>query len=508
MVETQIMVTTTTLAAPDPALLAQIRSARSLPSPPAVAVRLIELGEDPDVGLDQLIEVLRADPALTARLLRLANSPLYARRRRAETLHQAVVLLGMDAVFTAALSLTLVGDREALGTSSLSFRDQWSRSVHAAVAAQLLARRCGGATPGDAFLAGLVQDIGVLALGRVVPDLYDRLTSRSVHEDLVACELDGVGIDHAAAGAILLEEWRLPGHIVDAVARSHVGGNASAARDRLPNLVAVGALIADAVRGEQEKLLAASGAASSLLGLDTTEFGSVMDEIVLTIPDLAPMLEAEVPSPEVLTDLAADAMVARQVRRHGELTRLQEDLVGLTEVTRQLELASRTDSLTGLINRRHLDAVIEREFTHAQRSGDWLTLMFVDLDDFKSVNDECGHQAGDLVIQWAADRLTWTLRADDIVGRYGGDEFVVVLPSTDPDRADVVARRLCDSFSSTVVELGPGHFHRQSITIGIAVLRSGSAIATAGELLQVADLALIDAKRSDKGGFRTHAVVR
>jgi len=120
----------------DPALLARIRSARALPSPPAVTARLIELGENPDVGLDVIINVLQTDAALCARLLRLANSPLYARRRRTENLRQAVTLLGVDAVLTAALSLTLLGDRAGPGSMPLAFgRNRWKRSVHAAVCA-------------------------------------------------------------------------------------------------------------------------------------------------------------------------------------------------------------------------------------------------------------------------------------------------------------------------------------------------------------------------------------
>ena len=199
-------------------LSARLRSASNLPSPPAVAARLIDVADDPDLSMTKVVEILRIDPALTAKLLRLANSPLYARRRHIETLQQAVTLLGLDTVMTAALSLTLLSDTTA--QSADVFRRQWSRSVYAAVSAQALAAHCPHVPAPDAFLAALLQDVGILALARLEPTLYADLVDTD-HDALTAREHSVLGVDHAEAGAELLACWNLPSHVVGAVRQSH-----------------------------------------------------------------------------------------------------------------------------------------------------------------------------------------------------------------------------------------------------------------------------------------------
>jgi diguanylate cyclase (GGDEF)-like protein len=108
---------------------------------------------------------------------------------------------------------------------------------------------------------------------------------------------------------------------------------------------------------------------------------------------------------------------------------------------------SRLDPLTGLLNRRALEEELERAVARANRSGMPLGLMFIDLDDFKVVNDTWGHTAGDSVLREAAARIKALTRDVDSVARYGGDEFVLIFEALeDPSGAEVVGRRILDGF--------------------------------------------------------------
>lgn len=479
----------------DRSLISGIRSARSLPSPPAVAARLIELAENPEATVSELVDTLHADAALTARVLRLANSPLYGRSQRAESLHHAVVMLGMDAVFTAALSLSVLSDRDSFAGSSFVVQQQWTRSVRAATASQILARRSGGVTPSDAFLGGLLQDIGVLVLLRLAPFVYRDLPAPFGHDDLVRCETEQLGIDHATVAGILLESWELPQRIADAVARSHEGGEVT---HRLANVVAIGGLVADWIGGNADVLPAVVGAAEELLGLTPEELSGSLDELAAVLPELSQLFEATPLPTETLSEMAAEVLVTRQLRQSIDPARLRQELAGLTEVTRQLVAASRLDAVTGLVNRGHLDVVLDQEFERAVEHGSQLAVLFLDMDDFKVVNDQYGHQAGDVLLRTAAERVSRALRDGDIVGRYGGDEFLVVLPGVSDETAEVVAERVIAAFAETPFELPDGSIHAQTVTIGIGSLDHVSCAERAADLVRAADLALLDAKRGGK----------
>lgn len=161
--------------------------------------------------------------------------------------------------------------------------------------------------------------------------------------------------------------------------------------------------------------------------------------------------------------------------------------------TRQLrELAAR-DPLTGLYNRRHLNEFLEQQLSEAQRYGSELACVMIDLDGFKQVNDRFGHHTGDEVLLIAASTITGELRASDVAARYGGDEFVLVLPHTSSESARVMTERLSACFSAELAQRLP-QIHT-GMSCGIASLRVGE-VADAETLLRAADRALYRAKAS------------
>lgn len=183
------------------------------------------------------------------------------------------------------------------------------------------------------------------------------------------------------------------------------------------------------------------------------------------------------------------------------IKRLQEELrethAQLREANAKLAERSLTDSLTGLRNRRFFDERLPEEFRRAQRYGDHLSLIMVDLDHFKSVNDRHGHQVGDVVLREAGALIRDSIRDPDICSRYGGEEFAVILPKTHLSGALAVAERVWKALAGKeYVVRGPsGSPDRVHVTASLGVAFYPSREVTSAELLvATADRALYDAK--------------
>jgi diguanylate cyclase (GGDEF)-like protein len=156
------------------------------------------------------------------------------------------------------------------------------------------------------------------------------------------------------------------------------------------------------------------------------------------------------------------------------------------------------DPLTGFYNHRFLHERLGEEIVRAQRSGTALSLLMLDLDDFKLVNDTFGHLFGDRVLAWAAELIRSTLRASDVPARYGGDEFAVILPETGPTAANVVAERMLAAFQTRPYESEGRGGVPIAASIGIAGLtRDGRS---AQELIAAADAALYRVKNAGGHG--------
>jgi diguanylate cyclase (GGDEF)-like protein len=180
------------------------------------------------------------------------------------------------------------------------------------------------------------------------------------------------------------------------------------------------------------------------------------------------------------------ARMARPLR----VKRVLERLDHAKAVAEHLSL---TDPLTGLRNRRDLERRLNEELARSARSNEPLGCLMIDVDRFKEVNDHFGHAAGDAVLTEVACALEASLRSFDVVARYGGDEFVALLPGAALEGARHVAQALCDVISTLAVPIGP-HSMRLSISIG-AVSHDPDSNEDSAALLERADCALLEAKR-------------
>jgi diguanylate cyclase (GGDEF)-like protein len=163
------------------------------------------------------------------------------------------------------------------------------------------------------------------------------------------------------------------------------------------------------------------------------------------------------------------------------------------------EALSVTDDLTRLFNTRYLNLVLRRETKRASRSGRPLSLLFIDLDGFKSVNDVHGHLAGSKALVEAAGIVRGSARETDVAARFGGDEFAVVLPDTGREGAVSVAERICERVRAFQFLAGDGLSVHLTASVGVATLPD--VAASAEELLRAADAAMYKVKAAGKDGI-------
>lgn len=168
----------------------------------------------------------------------------------------------------------------------------------------------------------------------------------------------------------------------------------------------------------------------------------------------------------------------------------------LEQFARQLEEMASTDLLTNLGNRRRLDEQLHLMFAEAVRYGRDLSCIMIDLDEFKTINDTRGHQTGDLLLRTTGEVITGQVRASDVAARFGGDEFIIVLPETAHETAAALARRLQDEFGRRA-EAALGESDVCGMSIGISSLALSNPLEPA-ELIAHADAALYAAKGGGK----------
>ncbi len=188
----------------------------------------------------------------------------------------------------------------------------------------------------------------------------------------------------------------------------------------------------------------------------------------------------------------AGELVAR-VKVQLKIKALQDELKKSNELLREL---SNTDPLTHLYNRRYLTKVLNNELLRAERSGDCLALILLDIDHFKRVNDTYGHQNGDIVLSMIAEIVQKLLRCYDIAARYGGEEFILVLPGTTLAGGVEVAERLREEVQAITFAPPMGKL-TVTISLGVAVFPSLS-IDDMESLIRQADEALYRAKQSGR----------
>ena len=481
----------------------ELASCKNLPSPPGIAKQVIELASEPDVHLEDVASVLSKDPAIATKILRIANSSMYARQRKTENVRQALLLLGLDATISLALSFSLLqSSQKGIAESGLDHSLFWRRSLLAATASQALCKVLSIGESEGLFLTSLIQDIGILALERARPDFYSGLGAGQVHENtLIDHERSCIGADHAVIGGWLLARWNFPERIQRAVERSHTPESVPANEEdaQFSYCVTLSSRVAEVFLedAEDHRFVQLAETAQHYLNIDKTQLNDLFTTIGDLIPEAEAVFETDIvshTSTVAILDDAREALMVRNLKALSAVSALREESALLERRTRKLEESSRRDSLTGLYNREYLDEFFNRAFRAAMEEKTQLSIAFADLDRFKSVNDNYGHAVGDRILQKTAEILLANVRETDVVSRYGGEEFVIVFPDTDAQQVSAIAERIVRELQAVPFDVGSADDLFVTISLGVATHGKKQVFLNPSLLIKAADKALYAAK--------------
>ena len=490
------------------ALEKALKACKALPSLPSVALKIIDASKNPDVTLGEVSSIISSDPALSAKLLKIANSPIYSRRRSVNNLREALTLLGFNAALTIALSFSLVHSIKSNSKHQAQYEDYWKRSILSATVARLLGLRLGLSKLEDLFLVGLLQDIGILVLDCVDTSPYAQHDEEHLmHDERIKLEQALLEVDHAQVGAWLLRAWKLPDRLVDAVLYSHSLSKKVLeehdANDNFHYCLNFSGVIADIWLNEtsEETLNTTMDAVQMFLGLDKTEFNKLLLDLNNELPDISAMFDIELINIEErdrMLDEARELLLDRSVYFTKRSEDDRREFENISEKVQQVEKLNQLDHLTGAYNRRHIEQLLDEEFDCANINKWPLSLALIDIDSFKAINDTYGHQAGDEVLKQLATFFKDNIRQTDVLARYGGDEFILMLPGSTSEIARGMLSRLLTEFSALPrIEVDAKEIIA-TISVGLATHIDRHNFNSVKEFISATDAALYKAKHAGK----------
>lgn len=502
-------------------ILERIRTAENLPSLPTVALNILRLTRDPDSNAEDIAKVLGTDPALAAKILKMVNSSLFGVVREVTSIKKAVALLGMRTVKVLALSFSLVEliRGEAGRSVTFDYENFWRHSLTSAVAGRLLADATMSQLKEDAFVGGLLSDLGVLAATSCAPELYEPVLEswKELGKWDTEAERRIVGVSHAMISRELLSRWGLPDLLCNSIGAHHGEGYDSliGTTHKLAAILRGAASITELFCGDVPvtDIDRCKQTCRELIGIDDDALDRVLDGVGEHLQEIASLLsvrigqttsyqELQIEAAEELAKLSVEAEVERSASvREAEKSRMRADQLQ-EEKKEILEIAS-TDGLTRIANRASFDKRLEEEVSRALAAHEPLGLIMVDVDDFKSFNDNFGHRAGDEVLRSVAGCLEQVSKGIGNAYRYGGEEFTILLTR----EATMRIRELVESIRRAITSSRIDHEGTRmqvTVSVGAVCLQPDRDELSPEQLVEQADRCLYKAKRAG----RNRAVIR
>ncbi|MCK4658280.1 MAG: GGDEF domain-containing protein [Phycisphaerae bacterium] len=487
-------------------LMDRILSSSNLPSMPVVAIKVLELAQQPDVAINDIADVIQKDPALTAKLLQTANSPLFGLSKKIGSLQQATVILGLRTVKVMALSFSLVDSLQQTHDSEFDYQTYWRRSLTTAALSKLMAQHCGNLRTDECFVGGLLSDIGMLAAFQCVGDVYTPVVRQfaASPQPIQDIEADVLGLTHAEITGRLLQKWSLPDMLCQAVSAHHGAGLESLdQRTRLLASVMYAAsclselFCADVPRGQLDEVKAHC---LELIPITPEALEQTLDELHGNVNEMATLFNIEIGESVSYEALRSQAVVqlanislSAEMDRAEATNRADQAQLELKKMSKK----AATDGLTQIANRQAFDEKLEKTLTTAEEDGGSVGLIIMDIDHFKHLNDTYGHQAGDEALRRVGQCLKSLCTDTVTAARYGGEEFAIILADTTARTLQLMAEGIRKRIEKIQFDYDEHHI-QFTASFGAAHVDLKLETTTPKEVIERADECLYEAKHNGR----------
>lgn len=481
----------------------QFANTSQLPTLPEIAMQLVEIAYQDNPDFREVSRIVRSDPVISGKILKLTNSALFGFRHRVDTIEQAIPKLGITLLRTLVLSFHLSSHKTRQDELGPVFQRHWRSSLTQAVLAELIAEKIEGVDAPTCFLGAMLQDIGILAMLSEAPVEYmDQVLSRADFPNVDAAERSHFGFSHTHVSVEIMKKWGLDESFGSAIQHHHDRMSASTPmrKQKLKAILQAANLGTAVLFSTHTSAMSLDFSLDQWVGFMKTHFGmsvfqteELMSEVNQRVEEYSILFKFSIGE-----RVQADRVVARA-----------KDLLQEIALKNQIQLMSKNaggkrrvdddelyqDSLSGLYNRRFLDEKLSNQLTASFRKQQPIALMFLDVDKFKKINDTYGHAAGDKAIRHVATWLVDSIRKNDLAIRLGGDEFLVILKTVNERHFEKIAMRIAKEVPPLM--LADGESVEISLSLGCTIYQPAAGDpADLNWLIDQADKSMYQVKKS------------